>query len=177
MLTIWAFDYLENKHTLYCDEDCVKKICSSLRQHATNIPNFEKKKMLTLTKKELKLHEDAAGYYICGKRILKNLKNLKNYWKFRDHCHYAGKHREAVQSICNLKFNVPNEIPVVFHNGSNYDYQFIIKEYEFAGKFKCLGENTEKYKTFLVPKEKVITKIDKNGYRQCCNYILLNKIY
>ena len=28
----------------------------------------------------------------------------------------------------NLKFNVPNEIPVVFHNGSNYDYHFIVKE-------------------------------------------------
>ena len=44
-----------------------------------------------------------------------------------------------------------NEIAVVFHNGSNYDYHFIIKELasEFEGKFEYLGENTEKYKTFL----------------------------
>ena len=34
----------------------------------------------------------------------------------------------TAHSICNLKFNVPNKISVVFHNGSNYDYQFIIKE-------------------------------------------------
>ena len=35
-----------------------------------------------------------------------------------------------------------NEIPVVFHNGSNYDYHFITKELanEFEGQFKCLGE-------------------------------------
>ena len=34
----------------------------------------------------------------------------------------------------------------VFHNGSNYDYDFIIKELanEFEEIFECLGENTEK---------------------------------
>ena len=31
------------------------------------------------------------------------------------------------------------------------------------GQFKCLGENTEKYKNFSVPIEKVVTKIDKDG--------------
>ena len=50
-----------------------------------------------------------------------------NYRKVRDHCHYAGEYRGAAHSICNLKFNVPNEISVVFHRGSNYDYHFIIK--------------------------------------------------
>ena len=41
-----------------------------------------------------------------------------------------------------------NEIPAVFHNGSNYDYHFIIKELvnEFEGQFECLGEYTDKYK-------------------------------
>ena len=44
----------------------------------------------------------------------------------------------------------------MFHNGSTYDYHFIIKELdkEFKGKFECLGENTEKYITFSVPIEK-----------------------
>ena len=60
---------------------------------------------------------------------------------------------------------MPNEIPAVFHNGSNYDYHFIIKELanEFEGKFDCLGENTEKYKTFSIPIEKDVTKTDKDG--------------
>ena len=51
---------------------------------------------------------------------------------------------------------MPNEIPVVFHNGSNYDYHFIIQELanEFEGKLECLGENTEKCKSFSVPIEK-----------------------
>ena len=35
---------------------------------------------------------------------------------------------------------------MVFYNGSNYDYHFIIKELvdEFEGQFTCLGENSEK---------------------------------
>ena len=35
-----------------------------------------------------------------------------------------------------------------FHNGSNYDYHFIIKDLaeEFKKQFICLGENNEKYK-------------------------------
>ena len=60
---------------------------------------------------------------------------------------------------------MPHETPVVFHNGSNYGYDFIIKELanEFEGKFECVGENMEKYKTFSVLIEKEITKIDKDG--------------
>ena len=34
---------------------------------------------------------------------------------------------------------------------------------EFERKFECLGENTNKYKTFSVPIEKKVTEIDKDG--------------
>ena len=65
-----------------------------------------------------------------------------------------GKYRGAAHNICNLRYKVPKEIPVVLHNDSTYDYHFIIKEFE--GNFDCLGENTEKYITFLVPLKKKI---------------------
>ena len=57
-----------------------------------------------------------------------------------------------------MRYKVPKEIPVVFHNGSTYDYHFIIKELvkEFEGNCECLGENTEKYITFSVPLRKKI---------------------
>ena len=53
----------------------------------------------------------------------------------------------------------------MFHNGSTYDYHFIIKELaeEFEGEFECLVENTDKYIDFSVPIKKEITKKDKNG--------------
>ena len=53
----------------------------------------------------------------------------------------------------------------MIHNGSTYDYHFIIKELaeESAGEFECLCENTEKYITFSVPIKKEIIKKDKYG--------------
>ena len=88
----------------------------------------------------------------------------KKCFKVTDHCHYTGEYRGAGHRICNLNYNVPRKIPKVFHNGSNYDYQFIIKDLtEFLKKFTCLGENTEKYITFTVPIEKKVTRIDQNG--------------
>ena len=77
--------------------------------------------------------------------------------KVRDHCYYTGKYRGAAHSNCNLNYKIPKEILVVFHNGSTYDYHFIIKQLarEFKGYFHCLGENTEKYITFSVPIKKV----------------------
>ena len=97
--------------------------------------------MLPLTKEELKSHQDRKGCYICGKRILEKFANDKNYRKVRDHCHFTGKYRGMAHSICNLKFDVPNDIPVIFHNGSNHDHHFIIKELanELELQFECLG--------------------------------------
>ena len=86
----------------------MKKFCTSLRDHAKNIIDFGKKNMLTLTKEELKSHQDDKVCYICGKRFLKRFANDDNYQKVRDNCHYTGKYRGAAHSICNLKFNVPN---------------------------------------------------------------------
>ena len=61
-----------------------------------------------------------------------------------------------------MRYKVPKEIPIVFHNGSAYDYHFIIKKLvkEFEGNFDCLGENTEKYITFSVPIKKKIENKD-----------------
>ena len=60
---------------------------------------------------------------------------------------------------------MPRKIPIVFHNGSNYNYHFIIKELpkELKKQFIYLGENTEKYISFTVPVGKKVTRIDKNG--------------
>ena len=69
-----------------------------------------------------------------------------------------GKYRGAAHNMCNLRYKIPKEIPIVFRNGSTYDYHFIIKELvkEFDGNFECLGENTKKYITFSVPLKKMI---------------------
>ena len=60
---------------------------------------------------------------------------------------------------------MPNKIPVVFHEGSNSDYHFILKELtnEFESPFECIGENSEIYKSFSVPIKKEVVKIDEDG--------------
>ena len=64
----------------------------------------------------------------------------------RDHHPFTSKYRDVAHSICYLRFNVPNEIPVHFHNESNYDYYFIIKKLanDSEGQFESRGENTDK---------------------------------
>ena len=52
----------------------------------------------------------------------------KKYCNARKHCHYTGEYRDAANKICNLKYSVPKKVPIVFNNGSNYDYHFVIKE-------------------------------------------------
>ena len=88
--------------------------------------------MTPLTEEEEYKHEKREFCYICRKPFNANNKNVKRknvkYRKVKDHCHYTGKCRGAVHGICNLRYNIPGEIPVVFYNGSTYDYHFIIKE-------------------------------------------------
>ena len=111
--------------------------------------------MIPLTDNENKYYGEQKECYICQKEFCYNKNEkmkFKLYKKVRDHCHYTGKFRGAAHSICNLNYKVPQEIPVKIHNGSKYDYYFIIKELaeEFKGKFECLGENTEKHNSFSV---------------------------
>ena len=123
----------------------MKKFCKDLKEHATRIINYEKKKIIPLTTEEKINYNDQKVCYICKKEF--DTIDKKNY---------KVTTRGVAHNICNLRYKVPKEIPVVFHNGSTYDYHFIIKELvkEFEGNFDCLGENTEKYITFSVPLKK-----------------------
>ena len=83
--------------------------------------------MIPLTYKKNKSYKKQKVCYIRKKEFSTDDDNKKCH-KVRDHCHYTGKHRGAAYSICNLRYNTPKEIPVMFHNGSTYDYHFVIKE-------------------------------------------------
>ena len=116
----------------------------------------KEKEIIPLTDDEIKSYEKQKACHICKEGFCFD-KNKKSEYalnhKVRDHCHYTGKFRGAAHNICNLRYKISKKIPVVFHNGSTYDYHFIIKKLaeEFKGEFECLGENTEKYITFSVP--------------------------
>ena len=158
-----SFDKTKNKLDYYRGEDCMKKFCKDLREHATKIINYEKKDMIPLTKKEEKHHNKQKVCYICKKEFDTDDSDKKHH-KVKDHFHYTGKYRGAAHNTCNLRYKILKEIPIVFHNGSTCDYHFIIKELakEFDGNFECLGEKTETYITFSVPIKKEIKNKDKS---------------
>ena len=91
----------------------MKKLSESLRKHAKIIIDFEKKKMLPLTKKELKSHQDATVCCICQK-IIKKFTKDKKHRKFRDHYHYTVKYRTTAHSICNLSLMYPTKLLKLF---------------------------------------------------------------
>ena len=59
----------------------------------------------------------------------KYLKDKKCH-KVRDHCHYTGKYRGAVHSVCNVKYNVCKKVAVAFHNGDMVKHELPVASYE-----------------------------------------------
>ena len=70
----------------------------------------------------------------------------KRSQKLKEHCHYTGIYQGAVHSMYNLKYSIPKEIFLLFHNGS------------FEREFNFLGENTEKCAAFSVLTTKEVEK-------------------
>ena len=100
-------------------------------------------------KRRNKITSASKVRYICEKECYKSLLRIKIIEKL-----------EIIAIIqVNIKFHIPKEISVVFHNGSYYGYHFIIIiANKFKVKFECLGEFIEKYKTFSVPIEQNLEK-------------------
>ena len=82
--------------------------------------------MIPLIDEEKKFYAEQKVCNTCKRRF--SIDKDKKHHKVTDHCHYTRKPRGAAHSICNLRYKTPKEIPIVFHNGSTYDYQSIINK-------------------------------------------------
>ena len=164
MLKKCSFNEKENKLDYYRGKDCIEKLCKKLKERAMKIINYEEKEMIPLTKEENKSYREQEKCHICEEKfcIEKDDKNYTNRKKVKDHCHYTGNFRGAAHNICNLKYNVPKELPIITHNAS-YDTHFMLNQLaiEFKVKLNCIGDNKEKYITFSVPIKKEV--INNNG--------------
>ena len=83
--------------------------------------------MIPLTNEENEHYEKEQVCYIC-KRIFNDENEFKLYHKVRDHCDYTGKFRGAPHSYFQFKIQNTKKNPIVFHNGSTYDYHFITNQ-------------------------------------------------
>ena len=134
MSTIYSFRSKENRHDVHRHKGCMKKFCEFLRERAMKIINFKKKTMKLLTKEQQESYQNARICSVCKEKFQNKYLKDKKYCKVRHHCHYTGEYRGVARSICNLEYSVPKRISLVFHNGSNYNYHYIIKE--LAEEFK-----------------------------------------
>ena len=105
IFTHCSFDESKSKLNYYRGKDCKKNFSKDLREHASKIINYEKKKMIPLTTEEKIYHNKQKICYICKKEFSNNDK--KNY-KVRDHCHYTGKYRGVAHNTEKyITFSVP----------------------------------------------------------------------
>ena len=140
--------YDENLLTHYRGTDCMKKFLRALKVIIMIIAKAKIKDPKVLTSNEEYNFNCSNKCYMCEKEFNEDESNcIKN--KVKDFCYCTGNYRGAAHRSCKDKCGKERETPVVFHNGSNYDYHFIIKGLakEVDG-LECIGENSEKYITF-----------------------------
>ena len=110
--------------------------------------SFPEKPMTPLTKLQIKEYNKARECHICFKPFGKNDR------KVRDHCHYSGLCRTAAHSSCNLRYKIPNYIPVVFHNLAGYNAHLFIREFaKYTTDIGVIAKNTEDFISFSIKVE------------------------
>ena len=132
----------------YRGEDCLEVFCNHIEKEAKRLYHmFPEKAMDSLTPEQKRDFRIAKRCHICMYPF------KPGELKVRDHCHYTGKYRGAAHEKCNLRYAVPNYIPIIFHNLSGYDAHLFIRELgeKFdSGSIDVIAENKEKYISFGV---------------------------
>ena len=119
----FAYGEVENPLKLYRGEDCVEVFCKYIEEEAKRLYQmFPRKPMEKLTKDQWLEFNSATRCHICFKEF------SEDDIKVRDHCHYTGLYRGPAHRSCNLRYRIPNHIPVVFHNLSGYDAHLFIRQ-------------------------------------------------
>ena len=80
-----------------------------MKELGTEIINYQKKDMITLTNEEIKFYENQKQCHICKKGFFRNKKDKYKHIKARDYCHYTGKFRGAAHSISKLRHAMPKK--------------------------------------------------------------------
>ena len=145
ILTSCSFDESKNKLNYYRGDDCMKKFCKDLGEHAMKIINYEKKNIVPLTTKEEICYNKQEISYICK--------------KFVDSCRFMSSSLSKL--VDNLSEGIHNN--KCFDCKSNLDYVRITKNKKLLLKcFNCNIYYKKKFNNDLIKKF-------KNTYSFCNN--------
>ena len=115
----------------YFGLDCIKRFASDLLEIETE-NNFKRNKQMIFNKEDELYYETNNTCHICNKTCIN---------KVRDHCHETGKYRGPAFRKCNLRYEQQNFTPVIFHNGSGYDFNLLHSELFKQNKDKRKVDN------------------------------------
>ena len=159
----FAYGDVPDPMMAYRGEDCVEQFVDHLEKEIKRLYElYPQQPMTELTDVLKREYGVAESCHIC----MKPFGDPKNR-KVRDHCHYTGLYRGAAHNNCNLKYRIPDFVPIAFHNLSGYDAHLFIKE--LGKRFNkddigVIAENKEKYISFNVSiPVKLAGVTDKNG--------------
>ena len=124
---------LQGNFKHYFGLGCIKRFARDLLEIETE-NNFKHNEKMIFTEEDKLYHETNNTCHICSKTCIK---------KVRDHCHETGKFRGPACKICNLRYKQQNFIPVIFHNGSGYDFNLLYSE--------LFKQNNDKRKVDNIP--------------------------
>ena len=159
-----------SKQYCYRGEDAVGNFCKKVRTLAYDFINIYKQPMIDLTECEKYKYDDAKYCHNC-KKVFGEAKKHK---KVPDHDHYTGKFRGAAHSICTLRYSTQKDIPVFFHNGTNYHFNLVIPELakEFKSELQCIPLNGQKFMSFFIPIKKKTYANSRNTKKKLLTYNL-----
>ena len=124
---------------------CIKRFARDMLEIETE-NYFKHNEKMILTEEDKLYHENNNTCHICSKTYIN---------KVRDHCHETCKYRGPACKIYNLRYKQQNFIPVIFHNGSGYDFNLLHSE--------LLKQNNDKRKVDNIPLAAGKSKMSCNG--------------
>ena len=123
---ICLFDNTINKHDYDGGKNCINKFCKDLKKKLKKVNHIINKIFVLYTKKNLVQMMTIKS--IIEREREREKERERERERERDHCHYTGKYRGICDNVYNLRYKNQKKISVVFHNGSTYNYHFVILE-------------------------------------------------
>lgn len=105
---------------------------------------LSEQKDLIMTKSDNENFSNATHCYMC--EIPFEGSTIKN----RDHSHMSGQYLGAACTACNLRRRRPKRLKIFIHNGSRYDFHFLVKsleKYDDISEIRVLPFNGENFRT------------------------------
>jgi len=110
---------------------------------------------LLFTKKEMVFSRHDKNSYEKSQMCWMCERNFESFQlvKCRDHDHLTGQYLGASCQSCNLKRTFQRHVPIFLHNGSKFDFHFIVRalaKKQQIDTIKVLPHNTEHFRTIQI---------------------------